>query len=194
MFQCPAKTFDVVARTAKLNKLQWNIITVLILVVNRIWQLFDSLDIFSADATEETKICHDKICSDFVGMILVLSVSADRPIRMGNRGIWLVQAEKNLNHSVKIGWIWNRKFDKRRTVFSSGFVESLRYAFITLRSWMVTIILNFSVTQAKSPSELFLFCWLCYAILAFPMSFPFLSFPFTPFHNKISRKFIYSGL
>ena len=27
-----------------------------------IWQLFDSFNIFSANATEETKICHDKIC------------------------------------------------------------------------------------------------------------------------------------
>ena len=31
------------------------------LAVNRIWQFFESVHIFSADATEETKICHDKI-------------------------------------------------------------------------------------------------------------------------------------
>ena len=30
-----------------------------------------------------------------------------------------------------------------------------------LRSWIFTTILDFSVTKAKSQSDLFLFCWLC---------------------------------
>ena len=49
------KRFDVLVRTMKLNKLQWNITSVLILAVNQIWQLFDSFDIFSADALKEKK-------------------------------------------------------------------------------------------------------------------------------------------
>ena len=35
----------------------------------------------------------------------------------------------------------------------TGFVERLRYAFTILRGWMITIILDFSVTRAKSQIE-----------------------------------------
>ena len=55
----------------------------------------------------------------------------------------------------------NWKFDKRRIPFNTGFEERPRYAFIILRSWMVTIILDFSTTQGKSQIDLFLFCWFC---------------------------------
>ena len=63
--------------------------------------------------------------------------------------------------ALKCDEFCNRKIDKRRILFSTDFVERLGYAFIILRSWMVTIIVDFSVNQAKTQSDLFLFCWLC---------------------------------
>ena len=39
---------------------------------------------------------------DFFGKILVWSATADRPVGIVNRRIWLVQAEEDLNRSVKI--------------------------------------------------------------------------------------------
>ena len=71
--------------------------------VNRIWQLFDSFDIFSADPTEETKICHEKLCPlIFFWTTLVLSASADRPLSAGG---------KNLSQEkVKLVWV-NEEFE-----------------------------------------------------------------------------------
>ena len=51
-----------------------------------------------------------------------------------------------------------KNFDKRTILFSTGFAERPRHAFITLRSLMATILLDFSVTQAQLQNELFLFC------------------------------------
>ena len=48
--------------------------------VNRIWQLFESFDVFSADATRRQKFVITNLSFDFVGAILVLSASADRPL------------------------------------------------------------------------------------------------------------------
>ena len=71
----------------------------------------------------------------------------------GQKKIWIA--------ALKFDELCYRKFDKHRILFSTVFVERPRYAFIILWKWMVTIILDFSVTQAKSQSDLFLFCWLC---------------------------------
>lgn len=74
------------------------------LEVNQIWQLFDSFDIFSADPTEETKICQEKLCPlIFFGTTLVLSPSADiRPLSAG---------DKNLSQEkVKLVWV-NEEFE-----------------------------------------------------------------------------------
>ena len=71
-----------------------------------------------------------------------------------------VQVMKDSSRSVKIWWICNRKFDKRKILWNTGFVERPRYVLI-MRSWMVTILLDFSVTQVKSQSDLVLFYWLC---------------------------------
>ena len=66
----------------------------------------------------------------------------------------------------------NRKFDERRIVFSTGFVNSARYAFTILRNWMVTIILDFSVTQAESLMTLLRDCSISNVL-------------FFPFHDKL---------
>ena len=63
-----------------------------------------------------------------------------------------VQVMKDSSRSVKIWWICNRKFDKRKILWNTGFVERPRYVLI-MRSWMVTILLDFSVTQVKSQSD-----------------------------------------
>ena len=60
-----------------------------------------------------------------------------------------------LSAALKFDEFCNRKFDN---LFSTGYVERPRYTFIILRSWMIKVILDFSVTQAKSQSHLFLFC------------------------------------
>ena len=61
---------------------------------------------------------------------LLSDCEAKLDLGMENRGIWLVRTDKDLNRSVKFDKFCNRKFDKRRILFSTGFVERLRYAFI----------------------------------------------------------------
>ena len=76
---------------------------------------------------------------------------------MENRGIRLVQVENIWIAALKFDEFCNRKFDKLRIPINTG-LERPRYAFIILWSWMVAIILYFSVTQVKSQSDSFLFC------------------------------------
>ena len=69
------------------------------------------------------------------------------------RKIWIA--------ALKFDELCNRKFDRRRILSSIDFVQRSSYAVIILRGWIVTKILDSSVTKAKSRSDLFLFCWLC---------------------------------
>ena len=72
--------------------------------------------------------------------------------KIGEFGSW--RQRKILIVASKFDKFCYRKFDKRRISFCTGFVERLRHAFIILRSWMVAmVILDFSVTRAKSQSE-----------------------------------------
>ena len=69
--------------------------------------------------------------------------------------IWLMQEKKDLIAASKFDEFFLQEFNKHSELLSyTIFVDRLRYTLIIVRGWIVTIILDFSVTFWKLSSKL----------------------------------------